>query len=83
MIQIEIHEAACRGCRLCVEICPTEVLCFDEPLGKARVQQPADCIACLSCSYRCPSGALRHADYHVVRNFYRDLDFSERMERFL
>ena len=31
----------------------------------------------------CPSGALRHDDYHVVKNFYRDLVFSRRMERFL
>jgi len=38
---------------------------------------------CLSCAYLCPSGALDHTDDRVVRNFYRDLDFSQRMERFL
>ena len=42
-----------------------------------------DCIACLSCRYECPSGAISQTDYHVVKNFYRDLTFVKNMERFL
>jgi ferredoxin len=83
MIGIEIHESACRGCRLCVDICPTKVLTFDEEKGLAVVGEIEDCIACLSCAYECPSGAITHSDYRVVKNFYRDLDFCRRMERFL
>lgn len=83
MVQIEIREQACRGCRMCVDVCPTQVFEYDEAAHLARVRVREDCIACLSCAYLCPSGALTHADYPVVRNFYRDIDFSRRMERFL
>lgn len=83
MLRIEIEAKACRGCQLCIDICPTDVLEFDATEAKARVHEVADCIACLSCRYICPSGAIVHSDYPVVRNFYRDLDFVSRMERFL
>ncbi len=83
MLRIEISEAACRGCRICVDVCPTEVLeCEGDP-PTARVRELEDCIACLSCAYECPSKAIRHFDYHRVKNFYRDLEFVRRMERFL
>lgn len=83
MVKIEIHEQACRGCKLCVEVCPTKVLAYDETKKKAYVDVIEDCIACLSCNYLCPSGALTHWDYPVVKNFYRDLKFSQRTENFL
>ncbi|HEY3296702.1 MAG TPA: 4Fe-4S dicluster domain-containing protein [bacterium] len=83
MVQIAIHDTACRGCRECVDLCPTDVLVFDEQTRRARVGEADDCIACLSCAYACPSGAFSHADYHVVKNFYRDLDFCRTMEKYL
>ena len=83
MLRIEIHEEACRGCEMCVEICPTEVFVFDDDAAKVRLKEAEDCIACLSCKYICPSGALEHHDCHVVKNFYRDLDFTRRVGSFL
>jgi NAD-dependent dihydropyrimidine dehydrogenase PreA subunit len=83
VLTIEIRDQACRGCRMCVEVCPTQVFDYDESTKQPTVREAADCIACLSCAYLCPSGALHHTDYPVVRNFYRDLGFSRRMERFL
>ena len=83
MLTIHVHEQACRGCQMCVDVCPTKVFAFDEVRRLCVVEQQQDCIACLSCSYLCPSGAITHTDYHVVRNFYRDLAFCARMERFL
>jgi ferredoxin len=80
---MEIHEQACRGCRMCVEICPTKVLTFDEEACLAKVGKVEDCIACLSCTYLCPSGAIHQEDYPRVKNFYRDLEFCGRMEKFL
>ena len=71
------------GCRICVDVCPTKVLAFDEEKFLAVVGEAEDCIACLSCAYECPSGAITHAGYAAVKNFYRDLDFCGRMERFL
>ncbi len=83
MPQIVIHDAACRGCHMCVDVCPTDVFLFDETARRAAVGEAGDCIACLSCAYECPSGAITHDDYHEVRNFYRDLEFCRRMERYL
>jgi NAD-dependent dihydropyrimidine dehydrogenase PreA subunit len=83
MLQITIHEKACRGCQECVNICPTDVLTFDELTREARVVNVEDCIACLSCAYVCPAGAISHSDYHVVKNFYRDEEFCQTMDKFL
>lgn len=83
MLKMEIREKACRGCRFCVDICPTDAIAFDEQSRKATVKEVDDCIACLSCGFICPSGAIVHSGHHVVKNFYRNLYFSRRMEKFL
>ena len=83
MVEITIDENACCGCELCVDVCPTDVLEYDKGTQKAKVKTPEDCIGCLSCTYVCPAGAIRQENLHVVKNFYRDLDFSNRTERFL
>jgi len=83
MPEIQLDADSCRGCRLCLDICPVEVFGFNEADEKARVEKPEDCIACLSCSYLCPSGTIVLTDYPVVKNFYRDRIFSRRVERFL
>ncbi len=83
MVHVEINESGCRGCRMCVDICPTEVFEFDEPARKARVRESEDCIGCLSCSYLCPSKSITHSDFPVVKNFYRDLQFCRKKEAFL
>jgi ferredoxin len=82
-VKITIHDKACRGCQMCLDICPTKVFVFDEKSSRAVIQEAEDCIACLSCAYLCPSKAITHSDYHVVRNFYRDLNFMDRMQKFL
>ncbi len=83
MLTMSIREDACRGCEMCVDICPTKVVTFNSSSRKAEVKNVNDCIACLSCDYICPSGAITHENYHEVKNFYRDMDFCLRFERFL
>lgn len=83
MLRIEIDEQGCRGCRMCLDVCPTEVFVFDDAAATARVARAEDCIACLSCGYLCPSGAIRHSDHPEVKNFYRELDYVRRLDRFL
>jgi len=80
-LEITVHEQACRGCQMCVDICPTKVFEFDEEKHLCVVKHAEDCIACLSCAYLCPSGAIVHANFHVVKNFYRDLAFCKKMEK--
>ena len=83
MVEIKIAENSCRGCRMCVDECPTDVFVHDEETRQARIREAADCIACLSCVYLCPSRAITAAGYHAVKNYYRDLTFSRRVEKFL
>lgn len=82
-LEITVHEQACRGCEMCVDICPTKVFEFNSEKRLCEVKHAEDCIGCLSCAYLCPSGAISHKNYHVVKNFYRDLEFTDRMEKFL
>lgn len=82
-IKIDVHARACRGCELCVDICPTKVFKFNGETRLCEVDHAEDCIACLSCSYICPSHAITHTGHHLVKNFYRDSDFAMRVGRFL
>ncbi len=83
MVEMSIHENSCRGCHLCLDVCPTDCFTYNEESNKAEVAVVENCIACLSCAYICPSGAITHKQHHVVKNFYRNLEFSRRMEKFL
>ena len=83
MLEMTIHEKSCRGCHLCIDICPTDCFSFDDSQKLAKVEILENCIACLSCAYICPSGAISHENHHVVKNFYRNIEFSSRMEKFL
>lgn len=83
MLEMEIREKGCRGCRFCADICPTDAITFDDATQKAVVKSADDCIGCLSCAFICPSGVISHKGHHVVKNFYRNLYFSRRMEKFL
>ena len=82
-LEIALHEQSCRGCELCVDICPTKVFEMDSQKRLCVVTHAEDCIACLSCAYICPSAAITHTDYHAVKNFYRDAEFCQKMGKFL
>jgi len=83
MVEISIKKEACRGCQICSEICPTDVLEYNAAEQKVFVKNAANCIACLSCTYICPSTAISQQNFHSVKNFYRDLDFSVKAKRYL
>jgi len=82
-LEITVHKNACRGCEMCIDICPTHVFALDPETRIAVVEYAQDCIACLSCAYICPPNAITHTHYHAVKNFYRDAQFCERMGKFL
>lgn len=82
-LEITVNEQSCRGCELCIDICPTKVFELDAEKHICCVKHAEDCIACLSCAYICPSNAITHTDYHAVKNFYRDAEFCQRMGKFL
>ncbi|RPI82690.1 MAG: 4Fe-4S dicluster domain-containing protein [Chloroflexi bacterium] len=47
----------CKGCRICVEFCPTGVLAFDEH-DHPYVAHPEKCTACHWCDTHCPDLAI-------------------------
>ncbi len=54
-----IDTLVCDGCKICVTICPLDVLRFDEKLGKPFVAYGDDCMSCLMCEHFCPTEAIR------------------------
>jgi 2-oxoglutarate ferredoxin oxidoreductase subunit delta len=47
----------CKGCNLCVEFCPTDVLEQGED-GRVIVAHPERCTACRWCELHCPDFAI-------------------------
>lgn len=58
-----VDEARCKGCDICVSLCPAGVLtmraCPSAALGKIiSVVNPDDCIGCRKCELSCPDFAI-------------------------
>ncbi|MGE5341027.1 MAG: ferredoxin family protein [Candidatus Omnitrophota bacterium] len=77
------NKKECCGCELCVDICPTKVFKFDEAKEVAVVGEVEDCIGCLSCTYICPANIIEIKSPHIVQNFYREIEFSRKLEKFI
>ncbi len=63
MIKIVINSDRCKGCGLCVEVCPKKVLVLGSSfnkLGQHFVEAAAEdqCIGCKQCTVICPDVAI-------------------------
>ncbi len=56
--KVTIFGMWCKGCRLCVEFCPTGVLAFVENDERPSVVHPEKCSACHWCDTHCPDLAI-------------------------
>ncbi|MBR4420978.1 MAG: 4Fe-4S binding protein [Erysipelotrichaceae bacterium] len=56
MKKIRINEKWCKGCGICVALCPKAVLKLDHEV--AAVQDQEACIGCRQCEYHCPDFAI-------------------------
>jgi 2-oxoglutarate ferredoxin oxidoreductase subunit delta len=60
-----IDEALCKGCGLCVSVCPKKVILLDEQKLNAKGYTPAcvidmeQCTACAMCAVMCPDSAIK------------------------
>lgn len=52
-----------KGCNVCVEVCPMDLLAIHEKTGKAFMQFD-ECWYCMPCEADCPTGAVKvHIPY--------------------
>jgi 2-oxoglutarate ferredoxin oxidoreductase subunit delta len=56
-VTIEINDAWCKGCAICVEFCPKDVLRMTS-MDKVEVQNLEACTKCLRCEQLCPDFAI-------------------------
>lgn len=61
--KVTINEVICKGCGLCVSVCPKSVLALSTTKINPAGYNPAemineDCIACTSCAKMCPDCAI-------------------------
>ncbi|MBU1122503.1 MAG: 4Fe-4S dicluster domain-containing protein [Candidatus Omnitrophota bacterium] len=61
---VEIKKDKCKGCRLCVEYCPTKHLGLSKEFNKkgrlfARINETTNCIGCGFCFAMCPDAAIQ------------------------
>lgn len=55
--KVEVNNAWCKGCSLCVGVCPKTVLSLSDRL-KAEATKQEDCIGCRQCENICPDLAI-------------------------
>lgn len=56
-VPVVINEDWCKGCRVCVEFCPTDVL--EMHRDKAVAVRMDDCTGCMMCEIHCPDLAIK------------------------
>lgn len=61
---IKIRADRCKGCEICISVCPKKILKLDEVHVNAKGYHPvciiddAQCIGCASCAVMCPDGII-------------------------
>jgi len=57
-VRIVYTQSWCKGCGICVEMCPARVYAAEEGTGKAIVAAPELCTDCGLCELWCPDYAI-------------------------
>jgi NAD-dependent dihydropyrimidine dehydrogenase PreA subunit len=60
-VPVVVDESKCiaeKGCTVCVDVCPLDVLAIDMVKGKAFMKFD-ECWYCLPCEQDCPTGAVQ------------------------
>lgn len=64
MARIEVDDNYCKGCGLCVDACPQDIIELDQEHINAKGYHPArlinqpECTGCTSCAIMCPDMAI-------------------------
>lgn len=63
MVHLTFHRDHCKGCELCISVCPKQILALDESTN-VKGYRPAGCtdetlcIGCASCAKICPDSVI-------------------------
>lgn len=55
-----------KGCTVCIDVCPLDVLAIDAITGKAHMKHD-ECWYCLPCEKDCPTQAIRVEIPYLLR----------------
>ncbi len=51
-----LHEDRCKGCGMCVDVCPHDV--FEMSDNRAKIMDKDNCMECGACASNCPFQAI-------------------------
>jgi 2-oxoglutarate ferredoxin oxidoreductase subunit delta len=71
MPQVFIDPKRCKGCGLCIDACPKEILARAHELSvrgiyPAESAAPEECIGCMNCVVVCPDAAITITDDEIA-----------------
>lgn len=64
MAKITVREDVCKGCEMCVNVCPKKIIMLAKERINAKGYHPAEltdenaCIGCAFCATMCPDVAI-------------------------
>lgn len=64
MAKMTVNHDICKGCGLCVEVCPKKIVFLDKSILNGKGYHPAavtdmgSCIGCAMCAVMCPDCAI-------------------------
>lgn len=62
--KITVNKELCKGCGVCISVCPVKILDFDNSdvnskgYHPMKSMDPDKCIACANCGLMCPDAAI-------------------------
>jgi len=75
MPRVAIDRDLCKGCELCVQACPQQVLAISKKINvkgyfPAGVEEPFRCIGCRMCALTCPDVAIEIGAHGAQYTFF-------------
>lgn len=80
-MKILVDEKLCKGCAICVNICPRKVFDISTQLSTgyniSSPSRPQDCIKCRLCEMSCPDFAIEVLDEETCDNVWAEKSSEE------